>query len=111
MATRVATVFLAVYLAIGPELTACSVVIGHFYQVRSLRGRVVGVNWHQHWYAPLQYVRWLRQSFNGSGASLTLYEYRWPFRSWSELVEAARMTADKNGNFDFGANKKAITFL
>jgi hypothetical protein len=73
---------------------------GYFYQVTALRGRVVGAN-----IGPLQYVRWLRQSFARKHAKLTLYEYRWPVSGRSALPFVKAIETDPNGRFDFGLMK------
>jgi hypothetical protein len=91
--------------------TACSWAIGFFHQVTNLRGRVIGADWHSTGpLQPLGYVRFLRQ-FKRANAKLTLYEYRWPITSYSELVQVARRVADKQGYFDFGNLKQGHYIL
>jgi hypothetical protein len=75
----------------------CSWAKGYFYQVTRLRGKVVGAK-----LGPLQYARWLRQSFARSGAKLTVYEYRWPIHSRSDMPLIKATQADSHGSFDFG---------
>lgn len=77
---------------------ACDFVIGYFYQVTALRGRVVGTTFHG-------LPRWLRQSFVRGHAKLALYEYRWPRASWDDGTFVKTVEADNNGNFDFGSLK------
>jgi hypothetical protein len=78
----------------------CEWARGYFYQVTALRGRVVGANM-----GPLQYVRWLRQSFARKHAKLTLYEYRWPVSGRSALSLVKSIETNANGGFDFGLIK------
>jgi len=54
---------------------ACEFVQGYFHQVTATRGRVVGKDLKL---APLLRLRWLRQSYTVSDATLTLFEYRSP---------------------------------
>jgi hypothetical protein len=51
---------------------------------------------------PLQYMRWLRQSFPVAGARLTLFEYRNPITRREDMHELLSVQADANGRFDFG---------
>jgi hypothetical protein len=75
----------------------CSWAKGNFQQVTRLRGKVVGAKM-----GPLQYARWLRQSFMRGGAKLTVYEYRWPIHSRSDMPLVKTTQADSHGDFDFG---------
>ena len=82
-------------------VVACSLapINGHFHQVTTIRGRIVGKS------LGVFQFRWLRQSFAVRGAHLTLYEYRWPARiDEMKLITAIR--ADAHGNFDFGSIPK-----
>ena len=81
--------------------SACSWATGYFHQVTAVRGQVVGSSW-----APF---RWLRQSFSVGGATLTLYEYRFPTKG--ELRKVAVASADSHGRFDFGLVPKGHYFL
>jgi hypothetical protein len=84
-------------LFVAAQAYPCSWTTGYFYQVTRLRGKVVGAK-----IGPLQYARWLRQSFARSGAKLTVYQYRWPIHSRSEMPFVKTTEADSHGNFDFG---------
>jgi len=75
------------------QLRACTLVQGYFYQVTSLKGRVVGT--HNLTYAP----RWWRQSFARKHAKLALYEYGQP---WDDTFILKTVSSDDHGNFDFG---------
>ncbi len=88
---------LLLLIAFATNASPCSLARPYFYQVSQLRGRVVGAK-----LGPLQYIRWLRQSFSRSNAKLTLYEYRSPVRSWGEFPLLRTVDADRGGNFDFG---------
>jgi hypothetical protein len=79
---------------------SCSFGHGYFQQVTSLKGTIVGRNLHR--FGPVQYIRWLRQSYKVSAADLELYKYEWPIEDHNKLVQVARVTSDSNGNFDFG---------
>ncbi len=81
------------------SIEACSLATGYFHQVTAIRGRVVGAN-----LGPLQF-RWLRQSFDVSDATLTLYEYRSPARI-ADFKTIGVVKAGSHGNFDFGAVPK-----
>jgi len=91
---RLVAVFILFVVA---QAYPCSWAKGYFYQVTRLRGKVVGAKM-----GPLQYARWLRQSFVRSGAKLTVYEYRWPIHSRSEMPLIKTTEADSHGGFDFG---------
>ena len=72
--------------------------IGYFHQVTRLRGAVVGVN-----RGDLRHpFRWARQRVIRPDVKLTLYEYRWPFKSLNELPVVKVVKADRSGGFDFG---------
>jgi hypothetical protein len=75
----------------------CSLAVGFFHQVTSIRGKVVGSSWMP--------VRWARQSVSVSDATLTLYEYRFPAKP-EDRKKIAVVTTDKRGAFDFGAIPK-----
>lgn len=79
-------------LVLGSLCHACSLVEGHFHQVTSIRGKVVGSSW-----MPL---RWLRQSLTVNDATLTLYEYR--SARPEERRKVAVVNTDRIGSFDFG---------
>jgi len=96
-ALRPVVVAVAVLLTVG-SATPCSWVEGYFYRVTQLRGTVVGAQ-----IGPLQYVRWLRQSFVRADVTLTLYEYRPRIKSRSELPLVRAIQSDVHGGFDFGA--------
>jgi hypothetical protein len=82
-----------VTLMLGGLCHACSLAHGSFHQVTSIRGTVVGSRW-----LPF---RWLRQSFNVTDATLTLYEYRFPARM-GDLRKLAIVKTNRDGSFDFG---------
>lgn len=84
-------------LVIAPQVYACTWTDGYFYQVSALRGTVVGAKM-----GPLQYVRWLRQSFVRKNAELTLYQYRRPIKQRDDMPVVKVMKTDSNGHFDFG---------
>ena len=84
-------------LLVPAQAHACSWADGYFYQVSALRGNVVGAK-----IGPLQYSRWLRQSFARKNAKLTLYQYRSPISQRYELPFVKATKADVNGRFDFG---------
>lgn len=86
-----------------PAASGCSWVRGYFYQVTRLRGRVVGRN--LKFFPPLQYMDWLRHSFDVPRAQLTLYTYRESDIRVKDMTEVARVSADGDGRFDFGALK------
>jgi len=78
---------------------ACSLLPGYFHQVTAIRGRVVGTD-----LGPFQF-RWLRQSFNVTDATLTLYEYR-PQVELKGLKAVAATKTNSDGEFDFGTVAK-----
>jgi len=87
----------AMVLSVVSRIYPCSWAEGYFYQVTRLRGKVVGAKM-----GPLQYARWLRQSFVRSGAKLSVYEYRRPIHSRSDMPLIKATQADNRGSFDFG---------
>ena|SRR5436190_23347248 len=87
-------------LFVAAQAYPCSWAKGYFYQVTRMRGKVVGAKM-----GPLQYARWLRQSFVRSGARLAVYEYHWPIHSRSEMPLVKATEADSHGSFDFGVLK------
>jgi hypothetical protein len=90
-----------VILTIAVPARPCSWAKGYFYQITQLRGRVVGAK-----IGPLQYARWLRQSFVRRKVKLTLYEYRWPIRARDDMPLVKATETDAHGNFDFGVLKQ-----
>jgi len=82
---------------LGALCHACSLAVGYFHQVTLIRGRVVGSSWMP--------FRWARQSVSVSGATLTLYEYRFPAQL-EERKKIAVVKTDKRGAFDFGSIPK-----
>lgn len=76
----------------------CTWVDGYFHQVSALRGTVVGTKM-----GPLQYARWLRQSFARKNAKLTLYQYRRPIKRRDDMPLVKTINTDKDGRFDFGS--------
>jgi hypothetical protein len=84
-------------LVILPQAHSCSWAEGYFYQVSALRGNVVGAK-----IGPLQYSRWLRQSFARKNAELTLYQYRRPLKQRDEMSLVKTTKTDVDGRFDFG---------
>lgn len=90
-----AIVFLAV--TSGTSINACSWVVGYFYEVTALRGRVVGTD-----LGLLQEIRPLRQAFVRKHAELTLYIYQFPIRPKTHLHIVKTIRADDHGRFDFG---------
>jgi len=79
---------------LGGFCHACSLAIGHFHQVTSIKGKVVGSSW-----IP---VRWIRQSISVKDARLMLYEYRASARL-EERKKIAEITSGNDGSFDFGS--------
>ena len=94
-----ASLLLAAQVVITPSAHACSQAPGHFHQVTLLRGTVVGVNSgdFRHMFP------WLRHHAPRGNVALTLYEYRWPFNSRSELRAVKTIRSNEHGFFDFGA--------
>ena len=78
----------------------CSFAHGYFYRVTELQGRVVGAK-----LGPLQYARWLRQSFARKKVTLTLYEYRWPIHTRGDMPLVKAIETDSHGGFRFGPLK------
>jgi len=76
----------------------CTWATGYFYQIPSLRGRVVGAR-----LGPLQYAGWLRRSFVRKHAELALYSYQWPIKARSDMYLVKKSKTDNDGNFDFGS--------
>lgn len=73
-----------------------------FHQATRPRGKVVGVN-----NGDLRHpFRWMRQRVVRSDVRLTLYEYRWPVRNFSDRPTVKVVRTDKHGRFDFGALRK-----
>lgn len=79
----------------GAHAFACTWAAGYFHQVRTLKGHVVGAR-----LGPLNF-RWLRQSFDVSGAELTLYPYP-PQRDRNKFAAVKSVATDSSGRFDFG---------
>ena len=75
---------------------SCELIPGYFYQVTALKGQVVGS---QNFI--IQSIAWLRQSLGRNHAELTLYEYS-QTKSLATRPKLKIVTADFNGNFDFG---------
>jgi hypothetical protein len=90
--------FLLVLLAV--HAYPCSFAHGYFYQVAELEGRVAGAK-----LGPLQYARWLRQSFTRNKVSLTLFEYRWPIHARTDMPLVKTIETDNRGRFQFGSLK------
>ena len=86
-------------IAVARATYPCSqALIGYFHQVTRLRGIVVGVN-----RGDLRHpFRWARQRVIRPDVKLTLYQYRWPFKSLNELPVVKVVKADRSGGFDFG---------
>ena len=99
MKSYVATSVFCVAFFLHGKALGCSLVPGHFHQVTAIRGRVVGKD-----LGPFDF-RWLRQSFRIAGATLTLYEYRFP-ATIDDLKQVATTRTDSKGNFDFGSVQK-----
>lgn len=91
---------IALTLILGtPLMCSCTLPRGYFFQVTSLRGRVVGTN------IPfLDSIRWFRQSLTRKDAKLILYDYG-DTRVVSDLVAVKSVITDADGKFDFGAIK------
>jgi hypothetical protein len=83
---------------------SCTWAAGYFYQVTSLKGRVVGTTWHG-------MPRWLRQSFAVKHVTLKLYEYQGPAAPREERPALKTVETDDSGNFDFGALRIGHYFL
>jgi hypothetical protein len=79
----------------GAHAFACTWAAGYFHRVRTLKGHVVGAR-----LGPVNF-RWLRQSFDVSGAELTLYLYP-PQPGGTKLVAVKSGRTDSHGRFDFG---------
>jgi hypothetical protein len=87
---------LLLFMLLAASAFPCSWASGHFHQVTTLKGKVVGKG-----LGPLQYMRFLRQRFSVPNAELTLYEFK--ERAYRQNVsQIATTKADKNGNFAFG---------
>jgi hypothetical protein len=95
-ARNMAVAVACVLLLVVSQGHACEWAIGYFYQVTTLKGRVVGTN--SHFYLP----RWVRQSFARKHEKLTLYEYRWPRARNSMPPSIRTVETDSEGKFDFG---------
>jgi hypothetical protein len=93
---KIALTIASLLLLSVSQTRACTLAIGYFYQVTTLKGRVVGT--HNLTYAP----RWFRQSFVRKHAKLALYEYGHPSNETS-IVKT--IETDDHGNFDFGPLK------
>lgn len=83
-------------LLLAQSASSCSWSMGYFYQVTSLRGRVVGTTWHG-------MPRSVRQSLAAKHVTLKLYEYQWPAQPLHERPALKTVETDDNGKFDFGA--------
>jgi hypothetical protein len=87
-------VLLAV-LILSAQLTyPCSWAVGFFYQVTSLRGIVVGMEW--------GWPRWIWQRVTRANVRMRLYEYRWPVHDWNERPLVKTLETHPSGRFDFG---------
>ena len=93
---KIALTIALLMLLLVPQTRACTLAIGHFYQVSALKGRVVGT--HNLTYSP----RWFRHFFVRKHAKLALYEYRQTLDD-SSLVKTVE--TDNRGNFDFSPLK------
>jgi hypothetical protein len=101
-----ATAAIAFVLTFGvSKIVACSYAMDFFYQVRNLRGTVVGSN-----FPVLHSFRWFRQSAVRPQAKLTLYDYCWPCDIWS-LPPVKAVLTDADGKFDFGTLKPGHYYL
>jgi hypothetical protein len=87
----------AVLLFVG-QAEPCSWATGYFYQVTGLCGKVVGAK-----LGLLQYAGWFRRSFVRKHAELALYSYRAPMNSRNDMPLVKKVTADNDGDFDFGS--------
>ena len=98
---RVLWIFaISVLSILSGNAKACELARGYFYQVTSLKGRIVGRS-----LGPVQF-RWLRRMFSVSGAELTLYDYNQPF-NWDHKPPAiARTQTTPAGEFEFGDIKE-----
>ena len=94
---KVLAVTATILLFVAPA-HPCSWATGYFYQVTGLRGKVVGAR-----LGPLQYAGSFRRSFVRKHAELTLYSYRAPIKARSDMPLVKKLTADDDGNFDFGS--------
>ena len=92
---KVTLAIISLALLFAFHTSACSLVLGYFYQLTSLKGRVVGTKEHHVFDPP----RWLRQSVVQNHAKLTLYEYRQPF---DKRLLVKTVETDDHGSFDFG---------
>jgi hypothetical protein len=79
----------------------CSWSPGYFHQLTNLRGTVVGAN-----KGDIRHLsRWWRQRVVVRGATLTLYEYRWPVNKRDDMPRVETVRTDNDGKFDFGTLK------
>ncbi len=94
---RSTLVLTAILLLAVLQAYPCSWARGYFYQVTALRGKVVGAK-----IGPMQYIRWLRQSFTRRSVTLSLYRYRWPITRREDMPLVKTTSTDSAGSFDFG---------
>jgi hypothetical protein len=95
MSSAAAVIVFVLTLGVS-RILACSWAIGHFYQVTSLRGTVVGSK-----FPVLHSFRWFRQSVVRPQAKLILYPYCWPCDVRS-LAPVKTPFTGADGKFDFG---------
>ena len=94
--------WLALVAVMTVEMPAypCSWANGFFNQVTQLRGNVVRAQ-----ESSFLGVRWRGRLAARKGAELTLYEYRWPIKSRSDMPLVKSINTDTQGHFDFGPLK------
>jgi len=90
--------FIFACIFIMPQINACEWAEGYFYQVTSLRGRVVDRD-----HTLLESIRWWKQTFPTAHAMLSLYEYRRPISSLNDMPLVRTLETDSEGEFDFGS--------
>jgi hypothetical protein len=102
----IAAVLSAFLLSLGvSEILGCSWAVGYFYQVRNLRGTVVGSK-----FPVLHSFRWFRQSVTRPQTKLTLYNYCWPCDVRS-LEPVKTVLTGTDGKFDFGSLRPSHYYL
>jgi len=86
----------AAFLCLAQQANSCSWAVGYFYQVKHLRGIVVGTD--SSW---LRYPRWVRQRAVRPNVNLRIYKYHHP-SVIHDVSPFAKIKTDKKGRFDFG---------
>ena len=84
------------FLCLLQQANSCSWAVGYFYQVKHLRGILVGTGSYR-----LSYPRWIRQRVRRADVNLRLYKYCHPC-AMHGVPPFAESRTDKTGRFDFG---------